>query len=485
MNELLQRIWNFLISAQPGESLAAAEWPPQFAQSNYVKLGLGLLLAFMIWLTIRNYRREGENPTKVKGFLAAIRIATLVMLFLIAMKPALVWHKTRTLYSDVVVLFDDSLSMAYDEDFYDQAALDELSALLEIQPEQLKKMSRRDIMLRVLDTPDSVLAQLADNHTLRLLAFSEADSTGAGYVRTIGEMSLVTSGAEQDERSEEQLQAERKEIAEQISESLGKLSASGFETKYPVALAGALEKIRGRRCSGIVVIGDGQNTRDVSSPSIKDIKRQADTAGVPIFTVLVGSSSRPAAARVTSLRANPRVLRGNEMKFAATVGYTNLEMDRVVNVQLQRRPQGSKSEQDWSTVAMSPRPITLRRPSLNEQNETIFVDVSIPYEPSEVGDYEFRAVLTPKVEKSKTQADDSIAQVTVVDERIRILLVSGDSGWEMQRLKDFFLRQPQLYQLSVWQQNSDKQLSQAASTGMKLDKLPRTLEELIGSPDWK
>jgi hypothetical protein len=139
----------------------------------------------------------------------------------------------------------------------------------------------------------------------------------------------------------------------------------------------------------------------------------------------------------------------------------------------------------WEPVATAPRSITLRRPGLREENETKFVDVAIPYKPSETGQYEFRAVLVPKIQGKGRTPPDAVARVTIVDERIRILLVSGDSGWEMQRLKDFFLRQPHLYFISVWQQNADKDLNQAASTGMKLDRLPRTLEQLIGSPGWK
>ena len=67
----------------------------------------------------------------------------------------------------------------------------------------------------------------------------------------------------------------------------------------------------------------------------------------------------------------------------------------------------------------------------------------------------------------------------MTDKRIRVLLISGDAGWEFRYLRSYFLRQPELYQLSVWQQDADPEVNQSASTGMKLTRLPRTLRELI------
>ncbi len=489
MSEFFETIWNFLINAKPGESMAEADWPPQFAQGNSIKLGLGLVLAFMIWLTVRNYRREGDTSSRAKGALAAIRIAMLVILFLIAMKPALVWHKTQTLYTDLVLLIDDSASMDYRQDVYDTTALERLSDLVGEPADEVEKMSRTEIVQAALNRPDSVLAKLAKKHNVWVLAFSPGQKGSDAYVETLGQLSPPPESDAEEAQAEQAEDDEKKDapkdLPEQIAEILAQLDGAGQETNYPMALAGALKKVRGRSCRGIVVIGDGQNTRELKSPTLDDLKKQAADARAPIVTVQVGSSSRPTSAAVTSLRTNPRILRGNEVNFAATIGYTNIEQDTVVDVQLQRRPAGRIGPNTWEPVGLANRSITLRRPGLRERNETKFVDVAIPYKPVETGQYEFRAVLVPQIDgKGRTQPD-AIARVTIVDERIRILLVSGDSGWEMQRLKDFFLRQPHLYYISVWQQNADKDLNQAASTGMKLDRLPRTLEQLIGSPGWK
>ena len=51
--------------------------------------------------------------------------------------------------------------------------------------------------------------------------------------------------------------------------------------------------------------------------------------------------------------------------------------------------------------------------------------------------------------------NEARARVRVTDEKIRVLLVSGDSGWEFQYLRNRLLRNPHKYLVSIWQQNAD------------------------------
>ena len=103
------------------------------------------------------------------------------------------------------------------------------------------------------------------------------------------------------------------------------------------------------------------------------------------------------------------------------------------------------------------------------------------YTPTKLGDFAYRAVIEPVTGEEKTSDNESAPSiVTISENRIRILVISGDAGWEFQYLRNFLVRQRELYRISMWQQNADPDVNQAASSGMKLTKLPRTLQELIG-----
>jgi hypothetical protein len=59
-------------------------------------------------------------------------------------------------------------------------------------------------------------------------------------------------------------------------------------------------------------------------------------------------------------------------------------------------------------------------------------------------------------------ADDNAAEaiVKVTDSKIKVLLISADAGHEFQYLKNYLLSQPQLHQISDWQQDADVEVNQ-------------------------
>ena len=97
----------------------------------------------------------------------------------------------------------------------------------------------------------------------------------------------------------------------------------------------------------------------------------------------------------------------------------------------------------------------------------------------ESGAFTYKAVIDPGTDELLTDDNEVRARTTVRDAKIRVLLISGDSGWEFQYLRNFLLRDPDRYLVSVWQQNADLRFNQQASTGMRLTSLPRTMEELV------
>ncbi|MGB2823786.1 MAG: hypothetical protein WBF17_22600, partial [Phycisphaerae bacterium] len=234
-------------------------------------------------------------------------------------------------------------------------------------------------------------------------------------------------------------------------------------------------------------ISDGQMTTPGARGRLADAVAYANQRGLRLYPVMVGDPTPPKNVTVTGLQAPREVRRGAGTELTVVLAHRNLG-GRSVEVKLLRR---LRDEEKWTdtgagkTVVLdgeTPSPL----PPAEATGRTKGVQaVALQVEPEKVGHFVYRAVVEP-IPEERNRADNSAdAEVEVSDEKIKVLLVSGDAGWEFQFVRNFLLRQPELYRLSVWQQNADKELNQSASTGMKLDRLPRTLPELAGSPGGK
>jgi hypothetical protein len=467
----MNRLWEWLLDTRLAEMAGSDDWELGFVAdfNNYVKLALVVVFAFLVYLTIRSYRREGEAPRRVKATLAALRISVLVLVLLVILRPAIVLKFSKTLFSDVVFVVDDSMSMSL-ADKYEPQPRRRLAQFLNVNEAEVQDLSRMEIVRRALSRGGGAVARLAADHPLLWMSFSTDRPEEGAYVHFLGTMDLV----------DRETPSPSARPPEGLADLLKRLSTRGYETKIPVALSRVLQEIQGRRAT-VVLISDGQNTKEVESPTVQQIKKEAADQGVPLHTVLVGSPRRPEGIWVAELRGSARVMRGSQMRLTARLAYCNIPQDTEVMVRLLRSPKG---RQQWTRVATGGAPVLLRKPSEEDFNRTLYVsDVEIEYTPREVGEFQFKAAVDQATDGAA--GDSNVLTVNVLDEKIRVLLVSADAGWEFQFLRNFLLRQPDLYRVSVWQQNADPDVNQAASTGMKLAHLPRTLEELIGSPGGK
>ena len=258
---------------------------------------------------------------------------------------------------------------------------------------------------------------------------------------------------------------------------LGRLTADGHETNIHAALRDVLERTQGRRVAGIVLVSDGQVT--TQGNAIGGASQYAATRGVPLYAVCVGDPTPPKELSLAGLQAPREVRRLARVEFSTLVAHRNIE-GQTITVRLLRRA-GNATE--WSDTGVS-QVVELTAPEGAGDSERTkgLRTVALHLEPKELGEFVYKAVVDALPGERRTDDNSAETLVRVSDEKIKILLISSDAGWEFQYLRNFLLRLPDLYRLSVWQQNADREINQVASTGMKLSRLPRKLEELIGSP---
>ncbi|MDP6542881.1 MAG: vWA domain-containing protein [Phycisphaerae bacterium] len=580
---MLNDIWQWLLGADTGKFSGGdgAEFSFVADYSGGVILGMAVIFAGLVFLVIRSYLREGDASKFAKGFLATVRILVITIVFVILFRPAIVLHFSNTLYSSVVVLIDDSLSMSFSDKYLSptrrgdespqeyqkrvDAAAAERKALadeLGVQVDKLETMSRKDIVRHMLVKRGGPLGELAKDHPLVLMRFSTADQSKPYTLKLMdAPVAKTDSDAERSGPVDVAIDpiAVRKAVvmlvsapltstapatgpapggdsvevlakfdalpeydidarlailvklaggAEELLKRLGavgddvdiaalaaglgrlhrdgaltrrtslaELAGNGFETNLSTAIRNALEKVSGRRLAGIVVISDGQITSTGSGNGrLSSALDFALESKVPLYGVSVGDSEPPRNLTVAALQAPREIRKDSEAEFTATVTHRNLDGENVT-VRLEERPAGSK---DWVDTGISESLVLAGSPE-DEKLSRSLQTVALIYTPTKLGDFAYRAVIEPVTGEEKTSDNSSAPSiVTISENRIRILVISGDAGWEFQYLRNFLVRQRELYRISMWQQNADPDVNQAASSGMKLTKLPRTLQELIG-----
>ncbi len=582
---MLNDIWQWLLGADTGKFSGGdgAEFSFMADYNGALIFGMAVGFAALVFLVIRSYLKEGDAPKIAKGFLAAMRIIVIAIVFVILFRPAIVLRFTNTLYSSVVVLVDDSLSMSFNDKYLSparrsgepdaeyekrvEAAAQQRTALaaeLGVSVDQLETISRKDIVRRLLIKRGGPLAELAKDHPLVLMGFSTSDP-GQPYIRrlldapvgdelpkdadgrpidlvdididpdVIGKALQVVSTpamatttpasgpapadmspllekfagiskedtdarlaivvelaggadaliarlkAKSDDADLVKLTAALSqmnisgELARRVA--LCQLNASGFETNLSTAIRQAIKKVSGRRLAGIVVISDGQITSaGGGNGRLSSALEFAKTSKVPLYGVAVGDPEPPKNLTVAALQAPREIRKDSEAEFTATLTHRNLGGESV-SVRLEERLVGKT---EWINTGVS-ESIELASGKTEGAMARSLQTVALIYTPNKLGDYVYRAVVDPVTGEEKTSDNKSPESVVTISEnRIRILVVSGDAGWEFQYLRNFMVRQRDLYRTSMWQQNADPDVNQAASSGMKLTKLPRTLQELIG-----
>lgn len=418
-------------------------------------MGLLVVFGFLGWLTVRSYRREGQTHKRLKGGLTAIRLTVLAILLVLALQPAVVAHYQKSLPSEVAVLVDDSLSMRWADRYDNPAERAALAASTGVKPEQLDsadRPQRLDLVRGALDRQGGPLAKLAADHPLSLFRFGAPAAKGT-YTELLGTMDGAAARPA----------------------GLDKLTADGFETNVGRAVRDVLDKLEGRRLAALVVVSDGQNTSPAAAGRLAAVRELLKDRGVPVYAVAVGDPTPPKNLAVAQMQGPGEVRKGSVVSLTAVLtqrGYAG----REVTVDLLRAPAGTDA---WEKTGTSERVTLEGEAGANGADAGKLQEVTLRTEAQDVGEFVYKARVEPLADEMLRTDNEAKANVRVSDEKVAVLLVSGDANWEFQFLRNYLLKHPEHYHVSLWQQNADAAFNQDASTGMKLSALPLTRDELF------
>jgi uncharacterized membrane protein len=439
---------NFLLYfLAPGEKLPRGA--TQFSL-GYEGLSWGwAFFAFVVLVvaTAWSYRRFASTvPRGARLGLIILRSILLGLLLLLLVKPILLVTLEDTIRRPLLVLLDTTQSMGLKDqrnnaDDLARAALakgliDPAGGLKQTIPDaqlsEVKNISRQDLL-------ESLAANTKMNLWPRLQ--SHASLMFYGFGQKLKQMGELAPPEQSDLTTDE--------------------SAAFFHgihyddnlTAVGDGLRSLLDEQRGQPVAGILLITDGASNTGSSPLEAAAIAKQD---GVPLFIYGIGVTS-PQDIMVAALDA-PQVSNVKE-KLNVTVRIRAQSMiGKKATVQLKA---GGK--------VFDEQPIDFRADGDQE--------ITLSYTPDDVGVADLEAYVPPLPEEAVKDNNSAKAQVRIVDDKLKVLLIESDPNWDFEYLLGMMQRDRRI-KLKCVLLKGDADMSAGADSPF-LDRLPDDKEKLF------
>jgi hypothetical protein len=398
---------------------------PQGAGGVALVVG-AILLLFLITRLYRWERRDLSRPKRT--LLVGLRALTLLALALMLAEPVLISSRRETVPSHLAVIVDDSESLSFSDPYSDDLRAVELAARLRLQSdgrrspvERLRETSRLDLLKHVLGPQ---LPALAKGRELTVY-----DLGGQG-AKDKGQRTLET------------------------------LKPARGVSPLGDALRGVLTEHRGQPVAGVILASDGRsNTGEDPLRAVESAVRQ----NIPVFAIAAGGDEGPRNVRLAEIEVSPVVFVRDPLEFAVVVEARGLRDTEATLVVEQKLNDGGFE------------PLGSQRIVLGEDG--LLKRTTFRVTPKVVGSYEFRARVEDAGPELTREDNVSTAEVKVVRQQIRVLLIAGGPSPELQFLRNALMRDPHV-EFAAWQQHADPGFRQPGDRPIL--RLPNDQAELRG-----
>jgi hypothetical protein len=289
-------------------------------------------------------------------------------------------QRHRTDLPDLVLMVDDSASMA-SEDHYDEAG--RVERLRERTSEAgLSRISRLNLAKTILLEDDGRLLETLQRR-YRLKVYRVAGSARAIDGPAAGEARAA---------------------APSFSQQLRQLEADGETSRLGKGVRDVLETQRGRPTAAVILLTDGVTTE---GQTIAETAPYARRKAVPLFLVGLGDPEPPRDIRLSDLLVDEIVFVDDLVNFDFKLTATGYEGKRVAVRLTQEGRSG---------------------PPLDEKQVTLAADdqaqnVRLAFRPQEQGDFEYVVEVEPQEGEANLDNNREVREVRVRDESLRALFV--------------------------------------------------------------
>jgi len=418
--------------------------------------GVALSLAGGYWVAWL-YRHEGRGALGTAGrtMLIALRGAVLLLLGLIALEPVAARYLHRRTDATTIVLVDDSASMSVRDAYREPEERARLSRLGLVPSED--GLSRTAVARELVTRDDEAwMRRLAARNRAVLMRFSDATELLRLYPHATADANAQAVPSDS--------QPKPSGAASAATAPAGGLTARGPATDLGHALRDATRSLEGAPISGIVLISDGGMNH---GEAIDAIARRARAERLSLFCIGVGDPAEPLNARVVEVSGPRNVFSRDPFRVTVEVAVDG-GWNEPLELELLRRAPGERLDAARVVERRSIRPDSGGR--LAPQSFDCRLD--------QAGSVVFTARLAALPHEAV--ADDNLRDIspaiTVLDNKMRVLLVSGAPTYEYRAVAKL-LERDETINVSCWLQSAD---ARALRDGdIPIDHLPATREELL------
>ena len=432
----------------------------------------------VFWL----YRREINTcPPAIKLVLAGLRLAVLLLLIAMFLKPSIFYQQVSELKPNIAFLRDNSLSLARGDKYRDEKQTEALAKLTGLPVAEIADGStKRSQLINEAFTkhPDWVTA-MREKGSIRVTDFADG-------VNQVAVIPATDSDADKkkdaDKKDTDKSDGDKNEdaIADGAEDSNGEdgdgslvtltfppLVADGLGTNVWQVLREALED--SSRLSSIVLLSEGQHNGDEDPVELAE---KAASLGIPIYTIGVGDPNPPKNLAISEIYVRNKAYPDEPFEIEAVLqtsrrDETGLPPQLKVSLLEQKVNRNSGKLEDARS---------LESRSVNVPESGGRVRVDFEHVTNQPGKYVYTVAVEELADETEL-ADNQLSstQLEVVDETVKVLLISGLPNWDYQQVTRLLQRDSTI-DLSCWLQSMDETRPQEGN--IPIDHLPRTIEEL-------
>jgi hypothetical protein len=428
--------WLFGIQSSPDWVRGAdSRWRIEFQslpQGGAAALAIAAAVVALVgiwWL----YRKEGRSlGIAPRLLLCAVRCLVLLAVSFMLLEMVVVISKHESVPSRLLVLADTSQSMALADPYADDSLARETAERIglltpagEADIAALRKLSRFELARKIID-------QLAP---------------------TLGEGRLISTYGFAGK-----LEPDADAGTPQRAFPTDAVKPTGQTTAVGDAINDALALHRGQPLAGILLITDGQSNAGLDA---RTAAAAAGKSGVPVVSLAAGTPDGPRNARLAGIEASPVVFLRDPADLSVLVESRGLK-DAPASVLLEQR----QDDGSWKEVGREP--VVLGEDAALKR-------INFRITPETLGQLDFRARVTD-VGPELTEDDNlDTASIKVVRQTIRVLLIAGYPGPEVQFLRNALLRDTGM-EFASWLQSAGQGYDQIG--GRPIRRLPANQKEL-------
>lgn len=390
-------------------------------------------LAAALWVGLVYRRERTTGPRRL--VLAGLRLALLALVIAMICQPALVLQRNRVEPAHVALLIDTSRSMGTAESYVDAELAGHVAAGAGLtDPARVAEQPRLELVRRALLADDArALRVLLQRNGLELSTFAGAAQAEA-YAATPEELDAMVA-------------------------RMQSLQPEGSATDTAGAIRFAMEEARGRRVAAIVMASDGRSTDPFANENLTQVLELARGRRIPVYTLRIGSPYAPPDIEVGPLRAQEAVFINDILAVEAQVAAHGLTEPLTVTARM-------LDERDEAVVASESVQLDPTSPS---------AAVELRTKPTRTGRVQYRVEVAPLEAERVVDNNADRVQVTVLDDRLKVLYVEGYPRYEYRYLKEA-LRREKSIDVSVLLLEADEEFVQEGTEPIR--RFPETPEEL-------